>query len=152
MQAFPGGSDAEKMAALRALMFGPAGILTLVIVVPILLAILYLIVRLSLFAVLAADYRRFDLARAWGLARGAMLALFVSTCVLLVIDLLIGAVLGGGAGFVAAATGHAGQGAAWGGVLGQTVSAAVNGPLFAGLALYVYRAQRGDEAVAATFA
>ncbi|HZZ88973.1 MAG TPA: hypothetical protein VFE13_11645 [Caulobacteraceae bacterium] len=151
MQAVRDGGDAEKMQALKTIMLGPAGVLTLVVVLPISLGIVYIAIRLSLFAVMAADTRRFDLRRAWELARGAMATLIVATVLLVAADFLIGVVVGAAAGLVSGLTGHVGQGGKWGGVAGQVVGAAINAPLFAGLALYVYRTQRGDDGVASTF-
>jgi hypothetical protein len=149
MQALQGGSEAEKIDVFRRIMLGPAGILTLVIIGPIVAALIYVIVRLSMFALVAADARSFDLVRAWTLARGAMLPLFLGSLVIFMIELIIGAVTGGLAGFTASIIGQ--QGRIWGGVTGQVVGAAINAPLFAGLVLYVYRIQRGDPGVAATF-
>lgn len=149
MQALQSGSEAEKLDALRHVMLGPAGLFTLVIVGPMAVALIYMVIRLSLFALLAADARSFDLARAWNLARGAMLALFVGSLVIFVIELIIGAVFGGIAGLAAGFSGQHGR--VWGGVVGQLVGAATSAPLFAGLLLYVYRIQRGDMGVAATF-
>jgi hypothetical protein len=149
MQALQSGSEAEKLDAFRHIMLGPAGILTLVIIGPLIVALIYIIIRLSMFALVAADARSFDLVKAWTLARGAMLPLFLGSLVIFLIELIIGAVTGGLAGFTAGIIGQ--QGRIWGGVAGQVVGAAINAPLFAGLVLYVYRIQRGDPGVAATF-
>jgi hypothetical protein len=149
MQALQGGSQGEKLDALRHVLLGPAGILSLLIVGPIVAALIYLIIRLSLFALLAADSRSFDIGKAWTMARGAMLALFVGSVVILLIEVLVGALFGGVAGFAAGIIGQ--QGRIWGGVAGQVIAAATSAPLFAGLLLYVYRIQRGDTSVAATF-
>jgi hypothetical protein len=149
MQALQGGSEAEKIDVFRRIMLGPAGVLTLVIIGPITAALIYVIVRLSMFALVAADLRSFDLVKAWALARGAMLPLFLGSLVIFLIEVMIGAVTGGLAGFTAGLIGQ--QGRIWGSVAGQVVGAAINAPLFAGLVLYVYRIQRGDAGVAATF-
>jgi hypothetical protein len=149
MQALQGGSQAEKLDALAHVMLGPAGVLTLVIIGPMVVALIYLIVRLSLFALLAADTRSFNLVKAWNLARGAMLALFVGSLVIFLLEVVIGAVFGGLAGLAAGLFGQ--QGRIWGGLAGQVIGAATSAPLFAGLLLYVYRLQRGDTGVAATF-
>ena len=77
--------------------------------------------------------------------------MIVASIALFFLQALISAVFGAGAGLFAGLTDHVGQGSAWGGVLGETISAAINLPLFAGLVLFVYRAQRGDQNVAATF-
>jgi hypothetical protein len=149
VQALEGGSEGEKLEALRHIMLGPAGILTVVLIGPMIIALIYLIIRLSMFALLAADARSFDLVRSWTLGRGAMLALCLGSLVIFLIELIIGAVSGGSAGFAAGIIGQ--QGRLWGAVAGQVVGSAINTPLFAGLVLYVYRIQRGDAGVAATF-
>jgi hypothetical protein len=149
MQALQDGSQTEKLQVFWRLMLGPAGVLTLVIIGPMTVALIYLIIRLSLFALLAADARSFDVGRAWTLARGAMLALFLGSLVIFLVEVVIGAVFGGLAGFAAGIIGQ--QGRIWGGFAGQVVGAATSAPLFAGLVLYVYRIQRGDTGVAATF-
>lgn len=151
LQAFEGGSAADKTAALARLMLGPAGVITAIIGIPSLLGLLYLGARLALFAPLAADTRAFDFGRAWSLAGGGVLALIVGTIVIFLIELMIGAVVGGFAGFAAAVTHNLGAGRIWGGIAGTTVAAVVNTPLFVGLVLYVYRTRRGDTGVAATF-
>jgi len=150
LQALQSGGEADKLVALRHIMLGPAGILTLVIIGPMIVALIYLIVRLSMFALLAADARSFDVGKAWALARGAMLALFLGSLVIFLLEVLVGAVTGGITGLAAGIIGQ--QGRVWGGVAGQVVGTAINTPLFAGLVLYVYRIQRGDAGVAATFA
>ncbi|MEJ0065537.1 MAG: hypothetical protein WDM85_08880 [Caulobacteraceae bacterium] len=149
MQALQGGSQSEKLEALRHVMLGPAGVLTVILIGPMIVALIYVIIRLSMFALLAADARSFDLVKAWTLARGVMLPLFLGSLVIFLIELAIGVVSGGLAGFAAGIIGQ--QGRVWGSVAGQVVGAAINAPLFAGLVLYVYRIQRGDRSVAATF-
>jgi hypothetical protein len=151
VQGIENGSDAEKFTALGHIMLGPAGVLTLLLIGPALIGLFYLGLRLSLLAPLAADGRSFDIGKAWSLARGAMLALFLGTLVIFLVQVMIGAVLGGVAGFAAGFTGQVGRGGVWGGIAGQAVTSALNAPLITGLVLYVYRAQRGDPAVAATF-
>lgn len=150
-QAIERGSDAEKFAAFGRIMLGPAGFLTLVMIGPALVGLIYLSLRLALLAPLAADARSFDMAKAWSLARGAVLTLLVGSVVIFLFEVMIGAVFGGVAGLAAGVTGQIGKGSIWGGVAGQAVAAALNAPLFVGLVLYVYRTQRGDAAVAATF-
>ena len=149
IQALESGSQAEKTAALGRVMLGPAGLVSAIIGIPSVLGLLYLGARLALVAPVAADTRAFDFSKAWTLTRGAVLALILGSIVIFLLELVIGAVLGGVAGLAAALTGNAGSGRVWGGIAGQTVSAAINAPLFAGLVLYVYRRQRGDTAVAA---
>jgi len=151
VQGVENGSEAEKLAALGRIMLGPAGALTLIFIGPAMIGLIYLGLRLSVFAPLAADTRSFDPVKAWALTRGAVLALLVGSVVIFLLELIIGAVFGGVAGFVAGFSGQVGQGRVWGGVAGQAVGAALNAPLIAGLVLYVYRTQRGDPAVAATF-
>ena len=151
MQALQSGSEADKVDALRQLMLGPAGILTLLIIGPVTVALIYIGIRMSVFAPLAADTRSFDVGKAWSLTRGAVLTLLVGSIVIFLFELLLGGVIGGLAGFTAGFTGHTGQGRVWGGVAGQVIGSAVNAPLIAGLVLYVYRTQRGDPTVAATF-
>jgi hypothetical protein len=151
VQALQSGSDADKLDALRQIMLGPAGIFTFVIIGPIAVGLIYLGLRLSVFALFAADTRSFDAAKAWTVTRGAVLALLVGSIAIFLLELVIGAVFGGVAGFFAGFTGQVGQGRIWGGVAGQIVGAALNAPLIAGLVLYVYRSQRGDPGVAAAF-
>lgn len=151
MEALQNGSQADKIDALRQVMLGPAGILTLLIIGPCTVALVYLGVRVSLFAPFAADTRSFDIAKAWTLTRGAVLALFVGSILIFLFELVLGMVVGGVAGFTAGLSGHAEAGRLWGGVAGQILGSALNAPLIAGLVLYVYRSRRGDTAVAATF-
>jgi len=139
LQAFEHGTDAEKLAALGRLMLGVGGIVSALILIPSLLGLLYLAARLTVFTPLAADARSFDLGKAWSLSRGAVLALIVGTITIFLVELLANRLL------VAVA------GKDWGSAASEAVTAAINAPLFAGLVLYVYRAQRGDTAVAATF-
>jgi hypothetical protein len=139
LQAVENGSDAEKLAALGRLMLGVGGFVAALILIPSLLGLLYLGARLTVFTPLAADARAFDLGKAWTLSRGAVMALILGSLTILVLEFLSNRLL------VAMA------GKDWGSAASEVVSAAINVPLFAGLVLYVYRAQRGDTAVAATF-
>jgi len=103
--------------------------------------------------VTAADIGRIDLRKAWALTRGALPALIVTTLVIFGVQLALWVIVGGAAALVAAGLGggEAGSGL-WFGVAGQAAGVAVNTPLITGLQLYVYRAKRGDPAVAQTFA
>jgi hypothetical protein len=152
VQAFQSGTDAEKAQAFYQLMLGPAGVLTAVILIPAIVGILYLSARLVVFAPVAADTGRFDIGRAWSMTRGVVGAILAAILVIYLVEFVIGAVIGFIIGVTAAATGNANAVQLWVGIIGQAISAAINVPLFAGLALYVYRAQRGDPNVAATFA
>lgn len=139
LQAVENGSDAEKLAALGRLMGGVGGIVSALILIPSLLGLFYLAARLTVFTPLAADARSFDLGKAWALGRGAVLVLILGSLAIYGLEFLVNRLL------VAVA------GKDWGSAASEVVSAAINVPLFAGLVLYVYRAQRGDTAVAATF-
>jgi hypothetical protein len=151
LQALQGGSDTDKMAALAHIMLGPGGLVTAIILLPAIAGLVYLGARFLLFTPLAADARAFDLGKAWALAGGAMPALLCGVILIFLVEFVIGGVAGGLAGLFATLSGHPGAGGVWGGAVGQVLGAAINVPLFAGLALFVYRAQRGDTAVAATF-
>jgi hypothetical protein len=85
------------------------------------------------------------MGKAWTLSRGAVLALIAGSLVIFLLEFLANLVIGGVAGL------FGGAGKAWGSALSQVVDTAVNAPLFAGLVLYVYRRQRGEAGVAATF-
>jgi len=152
MQAIQNGGDSEKMAALGHLMLGPGGVVSAIILIPSLVGLFYLGARLMLFTPFVADTRRFDMVKAWTLARGAIVALMVTMVVIVVADFIFGALLGVVFAVVFGIAGHLDMAKHWSSALGQVLSAAINPPLFAGLALYVYRLQRGDTAVAATFA
>jgi hypothetical protein len=145
------GDQSDRMAAFYRLLLGPAGIVAALIGIPAAIGLFWLSAKLALVAPLAADTGRFNLGAAWALSGGAVLPLIVASIALFFLQALISAVFGAAAGLFAGLTGHVGQGSAWGGVLGETISAAINIPLFAGLVLFVYRAQRGDQSVAATF-
>ena len=119
VQGIENGSESEKLAALGRIMLGPAGALTLIIIGPCVLALIYVGIRLSVFAPFAADTRSFDAVKAWTLSRGAVLALLVGSVAIFLLEVVIGAVFGGVAGFVAGFTGQVGQGRIWGGVAGQ---------------------------------
>jgi hypothetical protein len=151
LQAVENGSDSEKMAALGRIMLGPGGLVSAVILIPTIGGLIYLSARLAVFAPLAAETRAFDFGKAWTMTRGAVLALIIGAMVIYLVLAVIGAVAGGLAGFLAGVTGQLGAGRIWGGIAGQAVAQALSTPLFAGLVLYVYRIQRGDPGVAATF-
>jgi hypothetical protein len=145
------GSQAEKTAALLRLMAGPVGVVSAVILIPTLLGLFYLGVRLILFTPMAAETGSFDFAKAWTLARGAMLALILGAILIYFVEALLGFAVGASSQFVATKLGAAASGRTWANIIGQTLSATINTPLLAGLVLYVYRTQRGDQSVAATF-
>ena len=151
MQSIEGGSQSEKLAAFGHVMLGPGGVVSAVILLPTVIGLFYLGIRLMLFTPFAADTRSFDLGKAWGIAKGAMLALSVSVIAIFVADFIVGAVAGFLFGAAAGVSGHINEAKGWGSAAGTVLSGAINPPLFAGLALYVYRAQRGDPGVAATF-
>jgi hypothetical protein len=151
LQAVENGSDSDKMAALGRIMLGPGGAVSAVIVIPAFVGLVYLAARLAVFAPLAAETRSFDFGKAWAMTRGAVLTLIVGAVVIYLVLAVIGAITGGLAGLLAGVSGQAGAGRIWGGIAGQAVAQALSTPLFAGLALYVYRTQRGDAGVAATF-
>jgi hypothetical protein len=148
LQRMQSGEDSDKMAALAHLMLGPGGVVTAIILIPSLVGLLYLGARLMPFTPFVADTRSFDMAKAWTLARGAIAALMVTLIVIFVADFVLSLALRA----MFAVLGHLGVAKHWSSALDEVLSAAINPPLFAGLALYVYRIQRGDTAVAATFA
>jgi hypothetical protein len=151
LQAVENGSDSDKMAALGRIMLGPGGLVSAVILIPTFGGVIYLAARLAVFAPLAAETRAFDVGKAWAMTKGAVLTLIVGAVVIYLVLAVIGAVAGGLAGLFAGVSGQAGGGRIWGGIAGQAIAQALSTPLFAGLALYVYRIQRGDPGVAATF-
>ena len=151
LQAVENGSDSDKMAALGRIMLGPGGAVSAVIVIPAFVGLIYLAARLAVFAPLAAETRSFDFGKAWAMTRGAVLTLIVGAVVIYLVLAVIGAITGGLAGLLAGVSGQTGAGRIWGGIAGQAVAQALSTPLFSGLALYVYRIQRGDTGVAATF-
>jgi hypothetical protein len=155
LQNLRSGSTAERLAALGRVLAGPAGLVTLVIFVPTIVAAIYVGARLTLYNLIAADTGSFSLARAWSLMRGAVLAVIVAGIVLNLIQAALGGVIGFFGGLAAGLVGQVGASGLWGSILGQAAGAAINAPLFVGLELYIYRIQRGeggDESVAATFA
>ena len=151
MQAIETGSQSEKMAALGRIMLGPGGLVSALILIPTIGGLIYLSARLAVFAPMAAETRAFDFGRAWTLTKGAVLALIVGAVVIYLVLAVVGAVVGGLAGFASSVTGQAGAGRVWGGIASHAIAQALSTPLFAGLALYIYRTQRGDPGVAATF-
>jgi hypothetical protein len=151
-QALQSGDQSDKTAAVMRLMIGPGGIISAVILIPSLAGVLYLSARLSLVTTLAADTGRFDFGRAWSLTKGVTWAIIVATLVIFLAVFLIGILVGFAVGIAATLSGHAETARLWGGPIGQTLGSAVSAPLSAGLALYIYRSQRGDPNIAATFA
>ena len=151
LQAIEGGSDSEKTAALLRLMAGPVGIVSAIILIPALFGIFYVAMRLILLTPLAAETGAFDFAKAWRLAGGAMLALILGVILIYVVETVLNYAVAALIRLVANSVGVPGLGKTWGNIVEETLAAAINTPLFAGLVLYVYRTQRGDEGVAATF-
>jgi hypothetical protein len=152
LQAIQSDSQAEKLAALGRIMLGPGGVVSAVILIPATAGLIYLFARLSLFTLSAADTASFDLGRAWRLTRGALWALILAGLVIYVALTAFGFVVGLVAGLFSALGGQGITGGRlWGGIAGQAIGASISAPLFAGLQLYVYRQQRGDGGVAATF-
>jgi hypothetical protein len=144
-------SNEDKLRAFGALMGGAAGVVTLVVLLPGLLAILYLAARLALFTLNAADTRSFDFGKAWTMTRGAVLALIVVSVLIYLAQILLGGLCGAVAGFLSAFL-DPGKGGMWGGIVGQAAGAAISAPLFAGLQLFIYHRRRGEGRIAATFA
>jgi hypothetical protein len=151
-QALQSGDQSEKTAAVMRLMIGPGGIISAIILIPSIVGLVYLSARLSLVTTLAADTGRFDFGRAWSLTKGVTGAIVVAMLVFYLAVVLAGALVGFVIGIGATLGGHADAARQWGGAIGETLGSAVSAPLFAGLALYVYRSQRGDPNIAATFA
>jgi len=151
LQGMRSGDQGQTLQAFAGLMLGPAGVISAVILLPTLAAVVYVSARTSLYNLSAADTRSFDLGSAWALTRGALWTIIVTGFVILVVQVLLGAVCGFVAGVLAGAAGHPGAGSAWGGVAGQTIDMAISAPLFVGLQLYVYNIRRGGDAIAATF-
>jgi hypothetical protein len=144
-------SPADRLAALARLMMGPAGLVTLVIGLVAAALLLWLSAKLSLFAIFAADTRRFDIGQAWAMTRGATWALIVTGVVILIAQLaasfVFGVVGGLAAGLAGASAPLMGQ------LFGSVAAAAITTPLTAGMQVAVYRARRpGGAAVADAFA
>jgi len=150
-QALEQGTQSDRIAALFRLLLGPAGLAAVIVGVPALAGLVWLSAKLALVTPLAADTRAFDFGKAWALTRGGVTALILGSILIFLLEVAIGAVAGGLAGLTAVLTRNTGSGQIWGGIVGQAADAAINTPLFVGLVLYVYRTQRGDTAVAATF-
>jgi hypothetical protein len=151
LQDLQSGDQSDKMVALGHLMLGPGGVVSAIILIPSVVGLFYLSARLMLFTPLVTDTRVFDFGRAWVIARGAMVVLLVTLMVIFVADFVVGVAGGIFIGAFALAV-HGDEANQWGGAAGQVLSAAINPPLLAGLGLYVYRIQRGDTAIATTFA
>jgi hypothetical protein len=121
-----------RLQAFGHMMLGPGGIVTAAILLPAGALLLWLSAKLSLFAILAADTRSFDLGQAWSLTRGATWALLLTSFAIFVIQFLLGAFAGA--------------------LFGGVASAAISTPLLAGMQTHVYAARRsGSQAVAAAF-
>jgi hypothetical protein len=150
LTAAPG--SAEQLQAFLRIMEGPAGIVSGLIAIPLVVGLAFLGAKLALFPITAADTRGFNFGHAWSLTRGALAALIVTSMAIFTVEIVAGMLAGFFAGLLAALfkQGVAG-GRLWGAVAGQAVGAALNTPLFAGLQIYVYRARRGDGGVAQTF-
>ena len=133
LQALGGNDQTAGMTALMHILGGPAGIGTLVILLPSLCAFVYFGARLSLFTLAAADTRSFSLGRAWSLTKGAVLAIILTMMLIYLVLFLAGALAGVIGGVIGAVAQQGGQGAAvW---------------------LYIYNTRRpGDAGIAATFA
>ena len=145
-------NESDRMAAIGQLFFGPAALETVLILVPAFIGLVYLGARLALVPLHAADTGSFSLGQAWRLTRGAVLALLIAGVLSFVADFAIGAVGALIAGIAASLVGHHDWGAAWESGAGSLLVDAINPPLFAGLQLYVYRAQNPEISIAATFA
>jgi hypothetical protein len=145
--------SAEQLQAFLHIMEGPAGIVSALVAIPLLVGMAFLGAKLALFPVTAADTRGFNFGHAWSLTRGALAALILTSMAIFAVEIVAGMLAGFLAGLLAALfkQGVAG-GRLWGSLAGQAVGAGLNTPLFAGLQIYVYRAQRGDSGVAQTFA
>lgn len=126
-----------------------------VILIPGLLGLFYLGARWLIYPLYAADTGSFDLGAAWGMTRGASLAIVLALVViflaqsgLVVLSFIVAAGVAGVVGHDAAAP------AAWGLIATQLVGTAISAPLGVGLQQSVYRALRPDGGVdvAATFA
>jgi hypothetical protein len=152
LQGLQSGSNSNRLAAFAGLMTGPPDALTVIIFVPTLIAVVYVGARLALFTLRAADIGAFDLPRAWSMTRGAALTLIVAGIVIYLTSIAVAFVFGAVGGLMADLAGQHDAAATWGSISGGAASVAIAGPLFAGLQLYVYHAQRGDGGVAETFA
>jgi len=152
VQGLESGDQSQRMAALFQLFTGPRLLVSGLILIPVALIFIYVGARLALLTLQAADAGSFSLAQAWRRSRGAVLALIVTGGLIFVTEVIAGAIVGFGAGLISGLMGHVSAGGLWGGKASQTVNAAINAPLFAGLLLYVYRADRPATGVAATFA
>ncbi len=138
----------QQLAAFLRIMMGPAGVVSTIIAIPIVVGLLLLGAKLALFAITSADTRSFNFGHAWSLTKGALAPLIVTGIVIVVVQAVLGVVAGGIAGAIGAVSGQA---RLWGGVAGAALGAALNAPLVSGLQIYVYRAKRGGESVAQTF-
>ena len=150
LEAAPG--SAAQMAAFYHLMLGPAGVVSVIIAIPFLIGLLFLGAKLALFAVTVADTGKLAFGEAWALTKGALGPLIVTTVVDFLAQTAVVQAVAFIAGVLAGALGQGPQGGLWGGVAGQIVAVSINGPLVAGMQIYVYRAKRGDAGVAQTFA
>lgn len=131
------GSDTQLKVFLH-ILAGPVGLVSLLVAVPLVAGLLLLWAKLSLFALTAADSGRLDFGRAWSLTRGALAALIASTLVILVVQSGAGEAAGR---LASRLSGSAGREV---GVIAEQLAVGALAPLFAGLALFVYRTQRGQ--------
>jgi hypothetical protein len=152
IQGFQSGDEAQRMAALLQLFTGPRLLVSGVVLIPAALIFIYVGARLALPSPQAADSGSFSFGQAWPRTRGAVLALIVAGVLILAAEAVATLVVNAGAGLISGLMGHASTGGFWGGKANQTVDAAINAPLFAGLLLYVYRADRAQADVATTIA
>jgi hypothetical protein len=154
VQAMQGTDSSASAAAFLHMLFGPAGLFSLAILLPTFCAQIFFGVRLSLYALLAADARSFSFGRAWSLTRGAVLAIIVASIVIGMAGfgiVLVVAFVGGV--IVTLAQQGASAAGLWPVVIAQAVWVAFATPLFAGLQVYIYNNRRpADAGIAATFA
>lgn len=134
------GDDTQaKLAGLMHLMTGTGGAITVIIWLPVTVALIYIGARLTTFAIGAADAGKFSLGEAWNATNGSVAAIVVVG----VLNFLAQVAVAVGADFIG--------GKPWGSVVGEAVGLAVSLPVSVGLALLVYRTTRGEAAVADAF-
>jgi len=151
LQGLSSGDNSARMQALVHILLGPAGVISLAIMIPALVASLYFGARLSLYTLVAADARSFGFDQTWRLTRGAIWAIILTWIVTFIAQMALGMLIGLMLGMIGAALGQTLAAAAWISVIAQGVGAAIAPPLSAGLLLYVYNTRRGGEDVAAAF-
>jgi hypothetical protein len=156
LQRVQGGGQAA-LAAVGELFAGPAGWATAAVILPGVALLSYLGARLSLLAVRSADTQSFNLGAAWSATKGATGAIILASIVFYLATMLAGILGGAFGGIVGAFVGgvtHSGIVAyvrLFGGVVGAGLGAALATPLWAGLATFVYRTQRGKVSLADQF-